>query len=646
MTISWEPVIYIDILGSASTLLIALWSICLSWQWLQKEKHDTFRNYIFLLTLSFVIFAISRSFGHLVKQFLVLNDMPQSWQAISPFSGSINTTTFITVFAFGIYFRRFTLAHNEIENYRDNLEDLIKERTGQIENQVAFQQQLIDSIPAAIFFKDLNGCFLGCNENFARLTGLSKEEIIGKTEFDVAPPEVAEKYHRQDLDVMREGEAYSFEGQLEYNIRSEQFAIFSKAAFADQQGRITGMIGSIFDITNHHNLEIQLRQTQKMESIGTLAGGIAHDFNNILAAIMGFSELALHKIPPDSSTHADIKHVIDASIKARDLVKQILTFSRQDKLESIPTKITPIIQDISRLLEKKIPKNIEIRLKLEAENGVIMADPGQIYQILFNLCDNSLHAMREKGGTIGISLVETVLSKEDCKSLGKIPPGRYMKITTSDTGCGMGQNIINRIFEPFFTTKKFGEGKGMGLAVIHGIILNHGGAVKVSSTPEIGTSFEIFLPISAERKEAVVKKTTDIPRGNERIMVVDDEQILIDMFKNILGDLGYQVEGITESPRALQRFKVNPDQYDLVITDQVMPVMIGTEMIKEMLKIRADIPIIMCTGFSESEPELKKEITGIKAFAMKPILTRDFATTIRQVLDQSKKDFTSSQSEH
>jgi len=383
-------------------------------------------------------------------------------------------------------------------------------------------------------------------------------------------------------------------------------------------------------------LELQLGQKQKMEAVGTLAGGIAHDFNNILAAMQGYLELSLDDLPEDSPVRDNLGQIMSCSNRAAKLIKQILTFSRKDgeeQAEKEPVRIGSIVKEVLGMLRSSLPTTVKICRKIHADASVVLADPTQIHQVLVNLCTNASYAMREAGGLLEVSLTNVDFESETRIGDEYLDPGSYVKLSVRDTGCGMEKEVVERIFEPFFTTKTVNEGTGLGLSVVHGIIKSHEGAITVSSVPGEGTTFEIFLP----RIEGGAVETPPSPeqagREKEVILLVDDEEMMVDVTGQILERLGFAVVAKTSSLDALEAFQEKPDEFDLVITDQVMPNMTGTQLARDLMSIRPDIPVILCSGFPESVSLDEVERVGIKKFIMKPISREEIANVIRGVLD-------------
>lgn len=373
-----------------------------------------------------------------------------------------------------------------------------------------------------------------------------------------------------------------------------------------------------------------------MEAIGTLAGGIAHDFNNILSAILGYTELAISDVPQGSNIRDNLEEVFNASNRAKDLVSQILAFSRQTETQFFQIQIHLIVKEALKLLRASLPSTIEFIENIRAF-GKVLADPTQIHQIIMNLCTNASHAMSETGGELSVSLLR-VKAPEELSVPNNLPPGPYLKLTVSDTGCGMTPDVVDRIFEPYFTTKGIDKGTGLGLAVVHGIVENHGGLISVESAPGKGSSFHIYLPeiIDPVKDSKTIEKEKTIFTGSERILVVDDEPPIMRMLKRILERFGYEVDGTTNGMEALELFKAKPDQFDLIITDMTMPHMTGYQLSRQLLEIRPDIPIVLCTGFHEKVSEETTKEIGIREIVMKPILQHVLSQTIRKVLDGSK----------
>ena len=383
--------------------------------------------------------------------------------------------------------------------------------------------------------------------------------------------------------------------------------------------------------------EKQLHQVMKLQAIGTLAGGIAHDFNNILFPIFGYTELAMDEIPAGSQAQKNLEEILKSANRAKKLVQQILTFSRQGSQERKPFKIQLLLQESLKLLRATLPANIEIECNINEECGPIMGDPTQIHQVIMNLCTNAYHALQDTGGELDVSLKEIDISYEQSNERVGMKPGRHLELSVKDTGHGMEMQVLNRIFEPYYTTKKQGKGVGLGLSITHGIIKNHGGDILVKSQPGKGSTFSIYLPIIDDLEFAAEpEKSVTANQGKEHILLIDDEKQIIDIEQQILERLGYQVTAKIDSQEALEAFAARPDRYDLVITDMTMPKMTGVQLAHKMMDIKPNLPVILCTGFNETITEEKALEMGIDKFVMKPIVKDDLANTIQTVLNTSK----------
>ena len=386
------------------------------------------------------------------------------------------------------------------------------------------------------------------------------------------------------------------------------------------------------DITDLRNMENELRQTHKMESIGTLAGGIAHDFNNLLYMIMGNTELLAEHMPEDNPGYANIEEIKSAGIRASGVVKQLLHFSRKTDQQLEPINIVKVVKEALEFLRSAIPSNIEIRKQLPDKEIMVRGDAIQINQIMMNLCINSSQAMQENNGVLGILMEEISLDKNPAEEYNQLAPGNYIKIKISDTGKGIPKDIQDRIFDPYFTTKDVGEGSGMGLSVVHGLVNNHDGLIFFDSDPGEGAAFNILFPIIYEHPVKPVEEVSEIPRGQERVLFVDDEKSIVDMVGQLLQRLGYDVKAMQDPSEAFDLFKENPEKFDLIITDMTMPQMTGARFAEKLKKVRADIPVIICTGHSSLMDENKARDLGIEGYIMKPVSLIKIAKTIREVL--------------
>ncbi|MBN2106814.1 MAG: response regulator [Deltaproteobacteria bacterium] len=399
---------------------------------------------------------------------------------------------------------------------------------------------------------------------------------------------------------------------------------------AEGRGNLLRM--ALTDISAHKLLEDRLRQSHKMEALGTLAGGIAHEFNNVLGGITNYAELAKVTMPDGSPEFEYLTDVLELCKRARDVVRQILSYSHRHGIEKRPVAVQSVIADTVKLLRLNLPPNIEIRQDIDALAGIVLGDRTQIQQVLINLCNNAAFAMKQSGGLLTVTVTSVVLDDEAARSYADLQPGAYVKLIVSDTGTGFDPAIIDFIFDPFFTTKGVGEGTGMGLSVVQGIVKNHGGIIAAASTPGEGTTFTVFLPRPADAAPVEAKDAT-LPRGTERILLVDDEDFIVISTKMMLKNLGYRVTALTDSLEALELFRKNPDAYDLVITDLTMPFLSGDQLAVELIKIRKDIPVAIATGYVNAADNGEVQKSGIRVVILKPYGMRELAKSIRFILD-------------
>jgi PAS domain S-box-containing protein len=485
----------------------------------------------------------------------------------------------------------------------------------------------------------LNQVIKQANDKLCAMTGYSSEALIGQNVRILYPSqEEFERVGREYCSQIREKETGTVEARWQRKDGTIINVLMSSTP-VDRTDQEAPVIFTVQDMseqktakTERKDLENLLRQSQKMEAIGTLAGGIAHDFNNILSPILIQTELALMDLPQDSLLRFNLEDVLEAAHRARELVKRILAFSRQSDENHQPVEVKSVIADALKLLRATLPTTIRIEQQIESKSDTILADSTQIYQILMNLGTNASHAMRANGGILKVILEDVEIDMDEAVRRN-VNPGPYLKLSIADTGCGMGQEVMGRIFDPYFTTKEKGEGSGLGLAVVHGIVKGYGGAIVVESETGSGTVFEVFLPQTDREMSIKTEEKGPMPRGDEKILVVDDEKAVVDATQQILERLGYDVVARTSSREALEVFCSQPDMFDLVLTDQTMPNMTGVEFAGELMALRKDIPVILFTGFSETIDEEKAKSMGIVELIMKPLVMREMAEKIRNILD-------------
>jgi PAS domain S-box-containing protein len=502
-------------------------------------------------------------------------------------------------------------------------------------------RQLVNHAPAGIYEVDfIKGKFVSVNDVICEYTGYTRQELLSMSPVDIITEDSRKKFIER-RDSIFKGRKVPL--SAEFNVRAKTGREFCVLANSNliyaADGKAKGETVVLHDITERKraeeerkNLEYQLQQAQKMEAIGTLAGGIAHDFNNILSVIIGYTELILMNGKVNGEVRKNLKEIFNASKHARDMVKQILAFSRQNKQERKPIQLAHIVKEAIKMLRASLPATISIQQHIEKDTGVIEADPTQIHQVLMNLCTNAAHAINEKDGVLEIRLENVELDPKAVAAIPELKAGSYLRLTVADSGEGIPPELQQQIFNPYFTTKDKGKGTGLGLAVVQGIVKSYNGAVTVESEANNGAAFHVYLPTLKRKLTTEDEIAKPLPMGCERILMVDDEQPLVEIGKQMLERLGYSVATRTSSVEALELFKANPHRFDLVITDIVMPNMSGDKLAQKMMVIRADIPIILCTGYSEKLSRQEAADMGIRSFLMKPLVMRDLADTVRQAL--------------
>lgn len=558
---------------------------------------------------------------------------------ISPVRDPIGRVTHFLGFQADITRRK--QAEEALVKARLELEERVAERTADLSrvNESLKQAEakyrgIFENAVEGIYQSRPDGTYVSVNPALARMYGYaSPEDLMSKVQ-DIGSQIYLHPRFREDFGRLMEEHEQVF--GLEYQVRrrdgTTMWICENARAVKDEHGRLVFYEGIVQDITKRKQaemekgrLEEQLRQSQKMQAIGTLAGGIAHDFNNILGAIIGFSELTLEELPPESKPRRNLEQVHRAGMRAKDLVQQILAFSRQNKAERAAIRMGPIIREVMRLLRASLPTTIEIALSIQTERDGCVADAVQLHQVLMNLCTNAGHAMKQKGGRLEIRLEEA--AEGGAGVPGSLKGGPWLRLSVSDTGHGMEQCVMDRVFEPFFTTKPIGEGTGLGLSVAHGIVKGHGGEITVTSVVNEGTTFVVYLPQAttfAPESEGLRKAT---PGGQERILVVDDEEMLAFMMQQILEKLGYRVRVFSDSRKALEEFQANPDDFDLIITDQTMPHLTGAELNKAVQLARPGVPVIICTGYDRNAANQKGGL-----HLLKPVDVPTLAEMIRKAL--------------
>ncbi|WP_020588695.1 cache domain-containing protein [Desulfobacter curvatus] len=484
--------------------------------------------------------------------------------------------------------------------------------------------------------------FLYVSPSVETILGYTPEQIqqLGLKDINIIAPEYLDRFIGMISEEMaKEGDSEvdprrSWSTQVE-QVRKDGSFVWTeiKASFLrDEAGRANRVLGVTRDITQRRRIERRLQQSQKMEAIGTLAGGIAHDFNNILSSILGFTELARLQCNADPDVIKSLDKIYSAGIRARDLIRHILIFSRQQEIRREPLVIMPLVKECLTFIRASIPKNIEIIQKLDAHDITVVADASQIHQIIMNLCTNAAHAMEGKNGIIEVGLKSIRIENWEEIRIKGLDPGNYIELSITDSGCGIPKPVMDRIYEPFFTTKDKGQGTGMGLSIVHGIVKDMGGGISAYSEPGKGSVFKIYLPAGTGKGESTVFPGLPLTKESGRILMVDDEEDIVISGRLILMTMGYEVTGVTDSLEALEIFKKDPQAFDLVLSDLTMPRMTGIQLIREIRKLRRDIPIILSTGFSDVTSAAAKK-GGAFAVIMKPLIARELAEAVRAALN-------------
>jgi PAS domain S-box-containing protein len=493
---------------------------------------------------------------------------------------------------------------------------------------------VIDHAPIVVFATDREGVFTLSEGRALQALGFKPGQVVGLSVFDVY----------RDFPQITSNLRNCLSGQM-VNDEVRVGDLVFESLYVPQRnasGDVIGVSGVAWDVTARvraeetaRDLEAQLRQSQKMEMVGTLAGGIAHDFNNILSPILGYSDLALTELPPEHPARDDIEQVMKAARRARDLVNQILIFSHRSDQEKRAVQLHLVVNETLKLIRSMLPSSIEISQHVENQGDTVMADTSQMHQVIMNLAMNAAHAMREKGGVLRVELARREVDEADAKGIAGLAPGPHVVLSVIDQGEGMDEATLGRVFEPFFTTKRPGEGTGLGLSVVHGIVHSHGGGIDVKSRPREGTTFRAYFPAAADAGARPVEAIVpEAGRGGEHVLIVDDEPAIVSLLQRMLESRGYRVTAFESSERALEGFRRTPDAFDAIITDYTMPRMSGLELARAAHETRADIPVILTTGYVDraARGDFGEDIADVSA---KPFDVATITGILRRVLDRA-----------
>ncbi len=544
--------------------------------------------------------------------------------------------------------------HLELSNMRHQMESLVQDRTQtlqektrQLAKEVEIRQDLIQKLKESeenyrflvdnqndlVVRFDAEHCLLFSNPNYCRIFGISADEVSGKS--------FTSFIHEDDRDTVEQ--SLRALTKAPHTCRHQERALtvdgwrrfeWSASASMNERGEIRSIISVGRDITEKTEMEEKLRQAHKMEAIGTLSGGIAHDFNNMLSIIIGNTELAMDELPEGHTVQANLDEIRIATLRARDVVRQLVNLSHATDLQRYPVDLCAQTKNVLKLIRASLPSTIEIIETIPSDAQMVMADANQMQQLLINLSTNAFQSMDSQGGVLTVAIDPLELVGTNADPHPDLAPGAYVVLSISDTGRGIAPDITEKIFDPYFTTREVGKGSGLGLAVVHNIVHSHGGAIMLESRVGKGSTFHIYLPRTEQAEETAVSRDDDIiPTGDERILYIDDEYAITKSAQSMLGRLGYDVTTLTDPHKALRLFKSDPTRYDLVITDMTMPKMTGDLLSEAILKIRGDTPIIICTGHSDLlVPQRAREI-GIRHYANKPLAKNEIAHLIRSAID-------------
>ncbi len=541
-----------------------------------------------------------------------------------------------------LLFRELTRSGEELLRAQDDLEGRIRARTCELaqanealQEQLHFQQVLIDAIPTPVFYKDAQALYQGCNRAFEEMVGLPRERIIGKTVYDTAPKELADIYFQMDERLLKNPGSQSFEVEIRYNDNPPRQVVFTRATYENSDGSLGGLVGFMFDITDRKQLEHQLFLSQKLESVGKLAGGIAHDFNNITSVVNGYSDLLMDALSPERPEYEFAQIIRECGERATNLTRQLLAFSRKQVLEMLPLELNATIANLAKILGRLIGEDLQLELRLDGNARAVLADTAQIEQIIMNLAVNARDAMPD-GGCLTIETANVELDRHYAEERPVVKPGPYVLLAVSDTGEGMTAEVRERIFEPFYTTKELGKGTGLGLATVYGIVKQHNGYIWVYSEPGGGTTFKIYLPaIEGVGRTAQRETAEEFRHGTETILVVDDEPYIRRLVAEAMQPLGYRVLEASSGEEALLLGEAYGEGIDLLLTDVIMPGMNGRQLAEGFQALRPSAKVVYMSGYTDRGIIRNGMLDEGIIFIQKPLSVGQLASRLREVLDET-----------
>ena len=628
MVMPWWPVIWVDSIGSVLSLTIGFWCIGYSWAWYRKRPDDAFRHYLLLLTISIAMFTISRSVGHIVKQLLLFTDHREAWSMISPYSGAVNTATFIVIFAFGIYFDRIRLIKLQADNDAVAVATARTLADAALESEVRIRS-IFDGVEDAIYLVGEDYKVLFFNRKMKdMLPDISLDQKCYEALFGLKSPCEECRFHG-----LRCGDSFSYETELAYPVKKVNITGI-RLSWVDQR---EVNLAVIRDITEQKRLEAQLLQSQKLEAVGTLAGGIAHDFNNLLTAIIGYSDMIMVRLEKADPLAGDVGEIRRAASRAAALVRQLLAFSRKQKGIPAVIEINQLICNMQKMLDRLIGEDITMEMHFSADKLLVRADPGQLEQVMVNLVVNSRDAM-PAGGKIFVSTEEVSLDERYCRHHRNAAPGRFVLMTVRDEGVGMDKELVAKVFEPFYTTKEVGKGSGLGLAVVYGIVDQHSGWIDLQSEVGNGTVFQVYLPLHEGEAELKVKEEDGeiLAGAGERILLVEDQSEVRHVVVSMLEKNGYRVVTAASLAEAEEVFAREKDTIDLLFSDIVLPDGSGILLEERFRFQRPGLPVLMSSGYADDKMQWELIQKRNLPFLQKPYPLDSLLRSIRQALSEAK----------